>query len=169
MVVMNQEIFDFLRSEGGPKRTPARVEVGRSTRNATGSSMKTIKISKYWNFGNNRELAKKLEELVLSGKKRATTGLYQDNERIPVVGDYEAILDSSGNFLCVVLCTHSEVKNFLEVGPEFIEKEGEDDESVERWREKHRTFFNLKDDNVRVICEEFEVVCGDKANECPME
>lgn len=117
-----------------------------------------IKISNTWDFGSDKKLASILKKLVLSGKKKATTGLYREGEKIPKVGDYETILDSDKIPFCIIRCTNVEIKPFLEVGYEFAKKEGEGDKDIEGWREKHRKFFNLKDDNVKVICEEFEVV-----------
>lgn len=47
-----------------------------------------------WDFGNKKELADKLKQLVLSGRKKATTGLYNKYDKIPKVGERAAILDS---------------------------------------------------------------------------
>ncbi len=117
-----------------------------------------MNISQEWGFGDNKELADQLKELVLSGKKKATTGLYRDGGRIPKVGEYQAILDSDKKRFCVIRCTNVKIMPFLEVGYDFIQKEGEGDGDIEEWRAKHRKFFNLKGDNVKVICEEFEMV-----------
>lgn len=117
-----------------------------------------MEISREWNFGGDKSLADELRWLVLDGKKKATTGLYHEGETTPQIGEYEIILDSNKVPFCVVRCTNIEIKPFLEVSYNFIQKEGEGDKNVEEWREKHRKFFNLKDDNVKVICEEFEIV-----------
>lgn len=121
-----------------------------------------MKISHKWDFGNDKKLAEKLKQLVLDGKKKATIGLCYEKERISKIGDYETILDSNKNVFCVIRCTNVEIKPFLEVGYDFIKKEGEGDKSIEEWQEKHRKFFNLKDDNVRVVCIEFEVIAQTK-------
>lgn len=117
-----------------------------------------IKISYTWDFGDDKELADRLKNLVLSGKKKATTGLYREGERVSKVGEFEAIFGSDKKCFCIIRCTNVEVKPFLEVGYDFVQKEGEGDKDVEEWRKKHRKFFNLRDDNVKVVCEEFEVV-----------
>ena len=117
-----------------------------------------MSISYEWNFGEDKELAEKLKQLVLSGKKTATTGLYKEGQKIPNVGDYGAILDSDKKRFCVIQYTNVEIKPFLEVGYNFVQKEGERDKDVEEWREKHRKFFRLRNDDVEVVCEEFEVV-----------
>lgn len=132
---------------------------GRSLRSAMERRNKmNMEISHIWNFGDDKELVEKLKKLVLSGKKKATAGLYREGEKIPKVGDYETILDSDKKPFCVIQCTNVEIKPFLEAGWDFIQKEGEGDKDVEEWRKKHRKFFNLENDNVKVICEEFEVV-----------
>lgn len=115
-----------------------------------------ITISNEWNFGEDLILANKLKQLVLNGNKTAATGLY--NRKVSMVGDYEAILDSNQNRFCIIRITNVEVKPFLNVNYEFVQKEGEGDEDVESWRKKHRKFFNLKNDGVDVVCLEFEVV-----------
>lgn len=117
-----------------------------------------MKIFHKWNFGSNKKLAKKLLQLVLSGKKTATTSLYSPNKKLPKFGEFGAILDSNKKQICVIQYTKVEVKLFLEVDMGFIQKEGEGDETVEEWRKKHRKFFNLKNDNIKVVCEEFKVV-----------
>jgi len=115
-----------------------------------------MEINHEWNFGYDRLLADDLKQLVLSGKKKATTGLYSG--RASKAGDYEALLDFDQKRFCIVRITKVEIKPFLEVDYAFILKEGEDDKDVEEWREKHRKFLDLKDDEVNVICLEFEVV-----------
>jgi uncharacterized protein YhfF len=115
-----------------------------------------------WNFGDDKKLADCLKELVLAGKKTATTGLWRENKKIPTNGDYAAILDSDGKRFCIIRYINVEVKPFLEVGYEFIKKEGEGDPDVESWRKGHRGVFrrwsNSFTDASRVVCEEFEVV-----------
>lgn len=117
-----------------------------------------LKISHTWSFGEDEALADKLRQLVISGKKRASTGMYREGGEIPKVGEYESIAGSDQKPFCIVQCTNVEIKPFLEVDYEFIQKEGEGDRNIEEWREKHREFFGLKDDNVKVVCEEFKVV-----------
>ncbi len=59
-----------------------------------------------WHFCDTKELADKLIELVLSGKKRGTAGLkfeYEhDNEYIPKVGEYNVLTDFDGNPKCIM-------------------------------------------------------------------
>ena len=115
-----------------------------------------------WNFGDDKKLADHLKQLVLSGKKTATTGLWREGKTIPMKGQYAAILGNDGKRFCIIQYTAAEVKPFLAVEYDFIQKEGERDPDVETWREKHRAFFkSFSDpfnDDSKVVCEEFNVV-----------
>jgi uncharacterized protein YhfF len=117
-----------------------------------------MKIMHSWNFGEDKQFAEKLKQLVLNGKKTATTSLYYSGKKTPKVGEFGEILDSNNKQICVIEYTKVEVKPFLEVDTDFIQKEGEGDKAIGEWRQKHRKFFNLKDDNVKVVCEEFKVI-----------
>lgn len=136
----------------------ALVEVVRSIRSVMGNDLKDIKISKVWDFGDDKSLADNLKRLVIIGKKQATTGIYTDKEKLSKVGDYEIILDHNKNPFCIIECIKVEIKDFLDVDYEYIKKEGEDDKDINEWRDKHRTFFSLKNDNTKVVCIEFKLV-----------
>ena len=121
------------------------------------------KIIREWSFGTNKKLAKKLETLVLSEIKTATTGLYKNEQSVPVVGEHAYIIDNNTARLCEIEYTKVMVKPFLEVDYEHVIKEGEGDKDIESWRESHREFFqkehpNTFTDNSLVACEEFKVV-----------
>ncbi len=120
----------------------------------------SIYVSHEFNFGDDKELVVKLKNLVLEGKKIATTGLYKEGQVIPKVGEYGAIVDGNKKRFCIVQYTSTEVKPFLEVGFDYIKKEGEGDRNVEEWREKHRKFFSHNssfNDKSLVVCEEFKL------------
>src|SRR5438128_1795312 len=73
-----------------------------------------------WAFGNTPEMNDNLGNLVLNGPKRATTSLKWvcekfPNEKMPVVGDFSIILNSSGDPLCIIQTTSVEEKKFNEV------------------------------------------------------
>jgi uncharacterized protein YhfF len=120
-----------------------------------------MEISREWSFGND-ELAEKLCQLVLVGKKTATTGLYKESEELSKQGDYAAILDKNGKRFCMIQYTNVEVKPFLEVTYDYAVLEGERDKDIEEWREGHRKFFKkyypyFTDDSL-VVCEKFKLV-----------
>jgi uncharacterized protein YhfF len=101
-----------------------RVVLVKNIRNVMGRKGVTMDIFSEWNFGDDKKLSEKLKHLVLSGKKTATTALFKEGQRIPKVGACAAILDSDKKRFCVVEYTAVEVKPFLEVDYDFIQKEG---------------------------------------------
>lgn len=96
--------------------------------------------------------------MVVCGKKTATTSLYKEGSKLPRKGDRAAIRRFDGKQFCIIEYVNVDVMPFLSVGYDYVAKEGESDKDVEEWRQKHRAFFRLKDDNVKVICEEFKVI-----------
>ena len=57
-----------------------------------------------WSFGNTKEMADELAELVNCKIKTATTSayeLYEAGEHIPQVGEYNIILNGSGEPVCI--------------------------------------------------------------------
>jgi len=122
----------------------------------------SFRIDHEWNFGDDKALADKLRDLVLSGKKTATTGLWYEGKVLTPVGGYEAIVGSDDKRFCIIQITKIEVKPFLEVGWDFAKKEGEDDPDLESWRKGHQKIFrqwtNTFIDQSLVVCEEFKVV-----------
>ncbi len=118
-----------------------------------------IFISHRWNFGDDKAFSNKMHQLVLSGGKTATTGLYRKDSEIERAGDYGEIVDMRGNRVCVIQYTKVEIKPFLDVTFDYVVLEGENDISIEEWRNKHRDFFlkyypNFTDAD-SVVCAEF--------------
>ncbi|TFB19626.1 ASCH domain-containing protein [Filobacillus milosensis] len=123
-----------------------------------------------WPFGDGPELADELATLVKAGEKTATCSLYQfyidDSENIPKVGEYNIITDWYGQAILITQTKKVDIVPFNEVSAEFAFKEGEGDKSYEYWRREHIKFFNRElaesnrsfDENMLVVCEEFEVV-----------
>lgn len=97
-------------------------------------------------FGYNEELAESLLALVLSGKKMATSSSYlayqQDDDPLPETGDLSIVTDWQGNPRCVIENTSVQVIPFNEMTYEVCRLEGED-ETLESWRDNHRTAFTL--------------------------
>lgn len=126
--------------------------------------MDIYQINYRWSFWRNSELADKLIGLVLSGQKTATTGLYLEEERYGTVGEYALIYDEwTGKNICIIQYTQVEVKLFLDVNFEYIQKEWEWDTSIESWRTSHRDFYLREylgkfDEDSLVVCEEFILI-----------
>ncbi|MBR1708265.1 MAG: ASCH domain-containing protein [Clostridia bacterium] len=120
-----------------------------------------------WSFGGDTD---KLAKLVRAGEKTATCSalvFYRlENEALPKVGEYNIILDSEKNAVCITKTTNVFVTTFDAVSETHAFKEGEGDRSLEYWRKAHREFFfeelktinQLFDEKMELVCEEFEVV-----------
>lgn len=123
-----------------------------------------------WAFGDSPEMADKLLQLVLDGKKTATCGALCDyeycNDPIPKEGTFEIILDGKGKAACKIENTQVRIINYNNVNAEFAAAEGEGDLSLSNWREMHETFFkrtlpNIKKEFVKdmpLVCVNFKVV-----------
>jgi uncharacterized protein YhfF len=123
-----------------------------------------------WFFGDSRELADELTDLVLSGKKTATASLYQEyeveGEALPQVGGYSVITDFDGNPRAVIQTTEIRILPFDKVEAAFAADEGEGDRSLEFWRQAHWSFFSrtctrlglAPDLKMPVVCERFRLV-----------
>ncbi len=121
-------------------------------------------------FCDNEEDARELAELVVAGKKRATTSsltaLENDGQHLPKRGDCSIITDYHGKPLCIVKTVKVKVVPFKEVTREYAAIEGEGDGSLEYWRSGHIRFFTREceslgmqfSEEMNVVCEQFEVV-----------
>jgi len=120
-----------------------------------------------WAFGDEPD---KLAELVLKGIKSATSSAYacyvDEGEALPEEGEYSIILNSKDEAVCITKTTKVYITSFCKVTAEHAFKEGEGDKSLDYWRAVHKEFFTdeLKeigqafDMDMKVVCEEFEVV-----------
>lgn len=123
-----------------------------------------------WHFCNNEKSANELADLVVNNEKTATaSGLcfYEfENEELPKVGGFNIILDWEGNAKCITKTSKVYTAEFNEVTKEHAFKEGEGNKTLSYWREVHRKVFTQElknhgktfDENMIIICEEFEVV-----------
>ena len=120
-----------------------------------------------WSFGTEADL---LAKLVINGEKTATSSAYPlyelENETLPKVGNYNIILNSKGEPVCIIQTKKVYIVPFNEVTEEHAYKEGEGNKSLGFWRKVHESFFSqcLKEvglnfnSDMKVVCEEFEVV-----------
>lgn len=120
-----------------------------------------------WSFGDD---ADRLAQLVLEGKKTATSSAFplyeREGEPLPRVGQYSVVLDSSQTAVCIIKTTGVYVAPFDEVCADHAFREGEGDLSLDYWRKVHRAFFSEEmnaaglefTEKMKVVCEEFEKV-----------
>jgi uncharacterized protein YhfF len=89
-------------------------------------------------------MRRRLNALVLEGKKRATAGTldeYVDNEK-EFVGEHLALVDDDLQRVATVRVTETHEMPFGDVPWSFAQAEGEGHESIEEWREGHRRYWS---------------------------
>ena len=121
-----------------------------------------------WSYGS--DTPDELAQLTLNGIKTAAASafpLYElEKEPLPAEGEYNVILRTDGEALCVTRTTRVCVVPFRDVSPEQAWREGEGDRSLTYWRRVHEAFFKEEmaeaglpfTEDIGVVCEEFEVV-----------
>lgn len=96
-------------------------------------------------FGDSEQLADALLELVLSGRKRATSELASEfvaaGEQLPRVGSHWIACDGRGVPRVILRSISLRIGPFDSVDPAFAADEGEDDGSVEAWKREHRRYW----------------------------
>jgi uncharacterized protein YhfF len=121
-------------------------------------------------FGNSAALADELAELVLAGRKRATTSLPVEFEAagdpLPCTGAVGIILDGRRLPVAIVEFTSVTTVAFGAVDADYAAVEGEGDGSLRFWRKAHTEYFTdvcrrlggRFDETTPVICQVFRVV-----------
>ena len=123
-----------------------------------------------WKFCGGGAAADELANLVLAGIKTATASTklaYElDGENLPELGTYSVILFDNEEAACIIRDTKVSVVPFNQVSADHAFKEGEDNRSLNKWREVHRRAFTPDykavgldfDEKGDCVLEEFEVV-----------
>jgi len=119
-----------------------------------------------WCFGNTAEMARELAELVISGKKFATASLVAVNEIIPdeapIADGYSVVTDLAGAPMCVIQTTEIRHLPFNDVDPQFASDEGEDDQTLEYWRDVHWKYFSQEAAQLEIDFDETSLVCCER-------
>jgi uncharacterized protein YhfF len=96
-------------------------------------------------FGDHPELTDALLALVLDGTKRATATLAAEfraeGQPLPRVGSHWIACDSTGQPRVVLRSIELRVGPFTSVDAAFAFDEGEDDRSLESWRDNHSRYW----------------------------
>ena len=96
-------------------------------------------------FGGSKALADSLGQLVIDGKKRATTSLAVEftslNEPLPTVGSMSIVVDGNGSPMAIIERTDVREMQFQFVDEAFAATEGEGDGSLDHWRKAHTEYF----------------------------
>ncbi|MBJ8326469.1 ASCH domain-containing protein [Streptococcus pacificus] len=122
-----------------------------------------------WAFGNSKEMADELADLVNKQIKTATTSayeLYENEDPLPQVGEYNIILNGSNEPVCVTQTKLVYIVPYYLVSPEHAWHEGEGDRSYDYWKKVHDRFFEQEYqklgktfyEQAPVVCEVFEKV-----------
>lgn len=123
-----------------------------------------------WKFCGGGVFADVLANLVITGLKTATSSskiAYEtDGDPLPAPGTYSVILFDNEEAACILQDTKVSVVPFNKVSEEHAYKEGENNRSLEMWRDVHRNAFSPDykragqefDENGLCVLEEFQVV-----------
>ncbi|MFJ2394568.1 ASCH domain-containing protein [Streptomyces sp. NPDC087843] len=110
----------------------------------------------------------RLNRLVMSGRKTASTGLLavyeEEAEGVEYPGGTPALLDEQGAAVALIEVTRVALMPFDEVTWEHVEAEGEGHASVDEWRAGHRRYWDHVgtpvDDRTMVVCVGFRLIEG---------
>jgi len=115
-----------------------------------------------FSFGDSSEMADELLDLVLLGRKTATSWAavhgVLDGEK---VGERMIVKDGKGNPRVVIETTELTRRKFNEVDETFARDEGEGDLSLEYYKKAHRGYFKREEtfsEEMEVYCQRFRVV-----------
>ena len=121
-------------------------------------------------FGGGGAVADELADLVLGGRKRATTSLAIEftslGEPLPEIGSLSIVLRRDLAPVAIIERTEVRTLPFAAVTAEYAAVEGEGDGSLDYWRAAHREYFAWVcarlggefHDLTPVICQVFRVV-----------
>ena len=123
-----------------------------------------------FSFGATKESAALIAPLVLNGIKTATGSLqwvYEAEGRMPPgVGDHSIVTDGNGEPVCIILDTEVRIIPFDEVDEAFAWDGGEEDRTLESWRQIYREYIDLECARIGreptpktpLVCERFRVI-----------
>lgn len=121
-------------------------------------------------YGDSAALCEELLALIVSGRKRAGTGLLwamqADGDPVPVVGAIELVVDHAHRLRLVTRLTRVAVVPYNEVDAAYAAREGEGDGSLAYWRRAHDAFFGREcarigrqpAPDMPVVCCEFDLL-----------
>ena len=124
-----------------------------------------------WAFGGEDKTKDELIKLVLCGRKFGTASAYDEYveeealDDLPKVGDYSVLLWANGEAACVIKNYEVYIRPFECVPSFHAYAEGEDDRSLESWKDIHTKFFKPRleamgktlDGKSLIVCEQFSV------------
>ena len=119
-----------------------------------------------WHFGNTKEMAEDLAELVIAGKKVGTASLAAVNEikpnEAPIPVGYSVVTDLDYMPLCIIQTTEIRHIPFDEVDAQFAADEGEGDQTLEYWRDVHHRYFTREAAELGLDFNERSIICCER-------
>lgn len=120
---------------------------------------------KTWNFGFDKKTSNQLFELVSSGRKTATSYLYDGLDISKEIG-YSFLQNFDKTKTLRLKTKKVYVTRFCDVTSEHAKKEGEGNLSLKHWRKVHKKIFTKEckvvgrrfSEDIEIVCEEFQVV-----------
>ncbi|HME84674.1 MAG TPA: ASCH domain-containing protein [Roseiarcus sp.] len=114
-----------------------------------------------FSFGDSSALADELLELVLAGKKTATSWAASEGDKGVEVGKRWIVKDGQGRPRAVIETVELTRRPFEDVDAAFAYAEGEGDRSLEYWRRAHTKYFTRQGTfsaGMDVYCERFRLI-----------
>jgi len=114
-----------------------------------------------FSFGDSPALADELVELVVAGRKTATSWPASEGDRGVVVGKRWMAEDGRGWARAILETVELTRRRFGEVDQAFAWAEGEGDRSLEYWRRAHTNYFARRgvfSVDMELYCERFRLV-----------
>lgn len=137
-------------------------------------NFRNVTFGSAWSFGDSKEMANELADLVLQGKKTATASDFvqyeKNNESLPEANKevFDILLNGEEEPVAILETTKVYVTTFNEISDEHAYKEGEGNRSLDYWKKVHFEFwtniFDLKNiknvdiEKMKVVCKEFKVI-----------
>ncbi|RRQ49755.1 ASCH domain-containing protein [Maribacter algicola] len=126
---------------------------------------KNEEIPESWFFHNNQKDADRLAELVVEGKKTASTGLYAWYEEagadLPTVGTKHIITNFDGTAQAIIVTVQVDTVPFNQISAAYAAIDmGTEVDALAQWKKAHRAFFqNTLEESGQKFTEDMLVVC----------
>lgn len=126
-------------------------------------------------FHNNKSDANRLGQLVLKGKKSASSSVYalykKYNMDLPKIGKRQIVTDFDGNALAIITTIGVDTIPFNKISADYAALDmGTNKEPLEKWKKAHWIFFDSflseidekATEDMRIVCERFKTVWPEK-------
>ena len=136
---------------------------------------KDTEMPESWFFHNNEKDANRLAELIVKGKKKAGSGLYEWYEEadadLPIIGTKHIITDFDGKARAIIEIRKVDTIRFNQISKEYAELDmGTKIEALKKWKKAHWDFFAnaMKESGTNptkdmlIVCEQFETIWTEK-------